>query len=59
MAAVNASPDHELLMLRPLLLQAHEAAEAAIEPFNAFHDRLMEAAWLEAGVAPGGRTSAQ
>jgi hypothetical protein len=52
-AAVNTSPDHELLMLRPPLLQAHEAMEAAIEAFNAIHDPIDEAAWLEAGVAPG------
>jgi hypothetical protein len=53
LAAVVASSDHELLRLRPLLLQANEAMEAAIEAFNAVHDPLDEAAWLEAGVAPG------
>ena len=53
LAAVNTSPDHELLKLRPLLLQAHEAMEAAIEAFAAIHDPIDEAAWLEAGVGRG------
>jgi hypothetical protein len=41
-----------LLMLRPLLLQAHEAAEAAIEAFSAIHDPLVEEARLTAGIDP-------
>jgi hypothetical protein len=53
MAAVNASPDHELLILRSQLLQAYDAAEASAEAFAAIHEPLVEAAWLEVNREPG------
>jgi hypothetical protein len=55
LAEVNASPDHELLVLGPQLRRAHEEADAASAAFHAAYKPMLDNAWemvLETGADP-------
>jgi hypothetical protein len=55
LAAVNASPDHELIVLGAQLRRAHEEAKAASDAFHAAYKPMLDRAWdlvLETGADP-------
>src|SRR4051794_29521147 len=55
LAQVNASPDHELLVLGAQLRRAYEEAEAASETFSAAQKPMLDKAWemaLDTGADP-------
>lgn len=58
LADINASPDHELLVLGAQLRTAHARAEAASAAFSAYQKPILDRAWeltLETGLDPNSK----